>query len=152
MSAPSWPDPLQPPEPGDIQAWLAHFWDCLAALANLLPAGEILLAAEQVAEARAVVVQMMLALNGIQRPPATRRLNSYLSAAQRAALEKTLAAPNADAAAWIGQAVALVVIYRWYAPQLVSRYALHYPAQVEHSAWAALSQALPGWPQTVTTG
>jgi hypothetical protein len=152
MSAQLWPDPLLPPEPDDIQALLARFWNCLAALADLLPEGECLLAAEQVAEARAVVIQLMLALNGIQRPPDTHRLNRYLSPAQRAALEKTLAAPTADAAAWVGQAVALVVIYRWYAPQLVDRYALHYPSAAEQNAWAALSHALPGWPQAVTTG
>lgn len=152
MSAHPWPDPLQPPDPGDIHELLTRFWTCLAELADLLPHDEILLAAEQVAAARAVVVQMMLALNGIRRPPATRRLNSYLSASQRAALEKTLIAPAAGADAWLGQAVALVVIYRWYAPQLVARYALDYPAQVEQQTWDALAQALPGWPQAITTG
>ncbi len=151
MTQHTWPDALQPPDPDDLQQALTHFWSCLAALADLLAHGETLLAVEQVAQARAVVVQMMLGMNGIERPPDTRRLNTYLSAAQRAALEKTLAAPSPDPATWVGQAVALVVIYRWYAPQLATRYGLAYPAAAEAAAWAALTQALPEWPQAITT-
>jgi hypothetical protein len=97
---------------------------------------------------------MMLALNGIQRP-ATRDLNTYLSANQRAALEKTLLLPSIDPGEWpdacVGQAVSLVVIYRWYAPQLVAKYALRYPASQEQSAWDTLLEKLPTWPKEITT-
>ena len=123
MSIPRWPDALQPPRSDQIQTLLETFWLDLAVLADLLPRGQFLLAAEQLHTLRQTVLQMMLALNGIQRP-ATRDLNTYLSANQRAALEKTLLMPTVDhaewAEAWIGQAVSLVVIYRWYAPQLVA--------------------------------
>lgn len=147
-----WPDALHLPVPAQLQQCLAHFWECLAELADLLPNGEMLLAAEQVAAARAIIIQMMLGLNGIQRPPATRRLNVYLSAAQRGALEKTLLAPSGEPHDWLSQAVALVVIYRWYAPQLVDRLGLTYPSAVEEAVWTHLTQALPDWPRTIITG
>lgn len=152
MNHHAWPDALHPPAPAQLQQCLTRFWECLAELAGLLPNGEILLAAEQVAEARAIVIHMMLGLNGIQRPPETRRLNAYLSAAQRAALEKTLVAPSGEPRDWLGQAVALVVIYRWYAPQLVNCLGLIYPSAVEEAVWTHLTQALPDWPQIIITG
>src|SRR5690606_32075460 len=95
MSNSRWPDLLQPPQPAQIQQLLTTFWVELARLADLLPREQFLLAAEQVHLLRQTILQMMLALNGIQRP-ATRDLNLYLSASQRAALEKTLLQPNTD--------------------------------------------------------
>ena len=146
-----WPDPLAAPEPEAVQRLLVRFWACLRSLPDLLARDELLLAAESVVSLRAIVLEMMLALNGIQRPAATTHLNSYLSQSQRAALQRTLVAPAVDADAWIGQAVALVVIYRWYAPQLVQRYALTYPAALEREVWTDLQDALPAWPAQVTT-
>jgi hypothetical protein len=149
-----WPDALQPPQPAQIQEYLDSFWTELATLADLLPREQYLLAAEQLYTLRQIVLQMMLALNGIQRP-ATRDLNTYLSANQRTALEKTLLLPSTDqeigADGWIGQAVSLVVIYRWYAPQLTTKHHLRYPHAQEREAWEALTAHLPTWPQAITT-
>ncbi len=154
MSKTSWPDALQPPQPAQIQENLDRFWTELAPLADLLPREQFLLAAEQLHILRQIVLQMMLALNGIQRP-ATRDLNTYLSANQRAVLERTLLMPSVEheswADAWIGQAVSLVVIYRWYAPQLVAKHHLRYPHAQEKAAWESLTSKLPTWPQTITT-
>jgi hypothetical protein len=154
MSTPRWPDALQPPHAEQIQELLLNFWTDLAVLSDLLPRGQLLLAAEQLHSLRQSVLQMMLALNGIQRP-ATRDLNTYLSANQRAALEKTLLMPTVDPAewaeSWIGQAVSLVVIYRWYAPQLVAKHKLRYPHTEEKAAWDALIAKLPTWPRQITT-
>jgi hypothetical protein len=133
-----------------MQSLLTSFWIQLAVLGDLLPRSQFLLAAEQLHLLRQIILQMMLALNGIQRP-ATRDLNAYLGASQRAALEKTLVLPQVDDDAWIGQAVALVVIYRWYAAQLVAKFGLLYPRDQESAAWQALLTALPAWPQQVTT-
>ena len=154
MSKPRWPDLLHPPQPAQIQDLLDNFWTDLAVLADLLPRQQTLLAAEQLHTLRQTILQMMLALNGIQRP-ATRDLNTYLSANQRAALEKTLLLPNVDpdnwTDGWIGQAVSLVVIYRWYAPQLVAKHSLRYPRDGEQNAWDALTAKLPTWPHQITT-
>jgi hypothetical protein len=128
---------------------LSRFWIELEPLADLLARQERLLAVEQLTRLRATVIEMMLALNGIARPAATRHLNTYLSDSQRAALEKTLLAPATGADAWLAQAVALVVIYRWYAPQLAAKFALDYPAALEEQAWATLTDALPDWPSVV---
>ncbi len=49
------------------------------------------------------------------------------------------------------RAVALVVIYRWYAPQLVEQYKLAYPQALEAEVWRQLQHELPDWPLTVTT-
>ena len=146
----NWPDTLQPAQPADVQFLLTIFWTQLAVLGDLLPRGQFLLTAEQLHLLRQIILQMMLALNGIQRP-ATRDLNAYLSTSQRAALEKTLILPQVDEDAWIGQAVALVVIYRWYAPQLVAKFSLLYPREQENAAWQTLVATLPTWPKQITT-
>ena len=151
MSHPHWPDPLQRPDPQDVAAHLEQFWRGLALVGEFLVHDELLLAAEQVARLRELVLGLMLALNGIARPQATRHLNGYLGDSQRAALEKTLALPAVDNPSLMSQAVALVVIYRWYAPQLVATLDCAYPTDLEAQTWAALTAALPDWPQSVTT-
>lgn len=146
-----WPDPLVAPESREIEQMLVGFWDILRQLPDLLNRDEQLLASETVAALRTTVIDMMLALNGIQRPAGTHHLNSYLSENQRTALERALLAPEVSADTWIGQAVALVVIYRWYAPQLVERHHLTYPLTLEDATWQALRQYLPKWPAEITT-
>ncbi len=64
---------------------------------------------------------------------------------------KTLITPRPDSDAYIGQAVALVVIYRWYAPQLVDKFGLAYPEATEQAVWQRISRLLPDWPLAVTT-
>ena len=146
-----WPDPLAAPEAARIQTALEQFWPLLADLAELLAAQELLLGAERVAALRSLVLELMLALNGIQRPAGARTLNRYLSRRQREALEKTLITPRPDHDAYVGQAVALVVIYRWYAPQLVDKFGLAYPAATEQEVWQRISRLLPDWPAAITT-
>lgn len=152
VPASRWPDPLQPPDPAHIETLLADFWRQLRQLPDLLLRHEHLLAAQLTAQVRCTVIELMLALNGIRWPVATAHLNSYLSPSQRAALQKTLLLLEVSAEAWIGCAVALVVIYRWYAPQLVQRFGLAYPQQVEDETLAHLQQTLADWPLSITTG
>jgi hypothetical protein len=151
MTQSRWPDPLQSPDPSRVQQLLSGFWLRLAALPDLITRREYLLAEQNTSELRAIVIEMMLALNGIQPPGQTRHLNSYLGESQRAALEKTLIAANVSGESWIAQAVALVVIYRWYAPQLVAKFELMFPAQLEQEVWSQLQSALPEWPVSLTT-
>jgi len=146
-----WPDPLETPEPDRIQRALEAFWETLARLPDLLARDEQLLAAETTHALRALVLELMLALNGIRPPAGSRHLNIYLSDRQRAALERTLVAPRVGGDSWVGQAVALVVIYRWYAPQLVKRHRLVYPQTREAETWRALRDGIPGWPAHVTS-
>lgn len=151
MNAHNYPDELHPPDPAHVQHLLGQFWLLLAGLPELIERDEHLLAGQLIAGLRQCVAEMMLALNGIAWPAGTHHLNAYLGTSQRTALEKTLLAPAVDAAAWIGQAVALVVIYRWYAPQLVERFALLYPAAVERDTLAELQSKLQEWPIQITT-
>jgi hypothetical protein len=148
---PQWPDPLQKPTATAVAALLTDFWQLLQPLPDLLQRQEHLLAEQLTSRLRGVIIEMMLALNGIQWPTDTRHLNGYLSASQRAALEKTLVVPTVSAESWIGRAVALVVIYRWYAPQLVEKFDLAYPQALETQVWAHLQQCIPDWPLSVTT-
>jgi hypothetical protein len=146
-----WPDALQPPDPQHIAQMLAEFWRQLAQLSVLLPRGEHLLAEELTTQLRNLVLELMLALNGIRRPPLTANLNLYLSVSQRAALHKTLLLPEVSNESWIGRAVALVVIYRWYAPQLVARFAIDYPQTLEEATLSHLQQTLEEWPLVIST-
>jgi hypothetical protein len=147
----SWPDALRPAEQGEVAQLLQDFWRQLALLPELAARDEHLLCATCTGELRLIVLRMMLALNGISYPAETRRLNGYLSDSQRAAIEKTLVTPSVGTASWIGQAVALVVICRWYAPQLAAAY--HVPAAeaVEQETLALLAATLPDWPAAITT-
>lgn len=151
MHKPAWPDTLRAVDPQQVHHDLAEFWRELATLGPLLAQGELLLASETITRLRSLVVRLMLALNGIARPPATVHLNTYLGASQRNALEKTLLLPAVSPEAFIAQAVALVVIYRWYAPQLLARHGGDYPQALEDAAWAELTARLPDWPMHVTT-
>lgn len=150
MTHQSWPDLLQPADPVLVSTSLEHFWLTLAPLADLVQRRENLLAAGLTASLRQIVVELMLALNGINWPDGTANLNTYLGESQRSAIEKTLLAPAAGGESWIGQAVALVVIYRWYAPQLVEKYGLVYPQAAEKAALDHLN-CLPGWPRSIMT-
>ncbi|MFN8440315.1 MAG: aminoglycoside 6-adenylyltransferase [Caldilineaceae bacterium] len=151
MHVPTWPDPLQKPEASRIQQCLGDFWQTLSGLSELIQRNEHLLANEQTETLRKIILEMMLALNGIQRPQGTLHLNSYLGESQRHALEKTLIAPSVSGESWIGRAVALVVIYRWYAPQLVEKYRLDYPHEAEAEALQRLQCQLPDWPLEINT-
>jgi hypothetical protein len=147
----AWPDPLEPPERAAVARQLASFWTTLSQLPALLAKDEQLLAAELAQELRHMVIDLMLALNGIQRPADTRDLNRYLSANQRTALERTLVTPAPAGESWVAQAVALVVIYRWYAPQLTKRFGLTYPQAAEDRAWETLRAGIYDWPAAITT-
>jgi hypothetical protein len=152
MSDKHWPDPLRPTDPSHVEFFLHEFWRQLQTLPDLLNRREYLLAEQLTHRLRQIVLELMLALNGIQWPVETKHPNRYLGESQRAAIQKTLLLPNISAESLIGQAVALVVIYRWYAPQLVEKFNLAYPQTLEAEVWQQLQQRLPDWPLTVTTG
>ena len=151
MTAQRWPDELIRPTHENVALLLRAFWLELALLPDLLKRDEHLLAAACTAALRRSVLEMMLALNGIVYPTDTTHLNTYLGASQRAAMEKTLLLPSVTAETWIGQAVALVVIYRWYAPQLVAAFSLIYDDRLEADTLSRLYAELPDWPGAITT-
>jgi hypothetical protein len=151
MTEQRWPDELIRPTQENVAQLLRRFWLELATLPDLLKRDEHLLAAACTAALRRCVLEMMLALNGIAYPAGTAHLNTYLGPSQRAAMEKTLLMPAATAESWIGQAVALVVIYRWYAPQLVAAFSLIYDDSLEAATLSHLHAELPDWPSAITT-
>jgi hypothetical protein len=125
---------------------LPAFWQTLDRLPDLLQRHEWILAEALTAELRTLVVEMMLAMNGITPPQGTRHLNGYLGASQRAVIERTLAAPHAGGESWLARAVALTVIQSWYAPQLVERFGCAPPTALEEAVRARLIATLPDWP------
>lgn len=146
-----WPDPLTSPDPNRIDQLLAEFWVILGSLGDRLAAQEYLLANDITQQLRTTVLEMMLALNGIQRPTSTDSLNLYISKQQQEAISRTMVLPGLETGAWIGQAVALVVIYRWYAPQLAAKFDLSQPVELEAQVWETLCQQLPDWPSALST-
>lgn len=147
----SWPDALETPDPHHMAALLREFWQTLGALADLLPRGELVLGEEAITHLRRQIIEMMLAANGIAWPQGTRHLNGYLGESQRIALERTLVAEGTPYERIVARAVALVTIYRWYAPQLVEKFSLPYPVQEERTSWAALVAAISEWPESLET-
>jgi hypothetical protein len=150
-SRPTWPDALRKPESADVAALLEAFWLEIETLPALLAEDEMILAEALTARLRRIVMELMLAMNGIAWPEGTTHLNGYLGNSQRMVLERTLRAPNASAETWLARAVALTVIYRWYAPQCAERFGVAHPDTTEARVWAALYTGIPGWPQTLTT-
>lgn len=150
-STPDWPDALQMPDPQCVQHILEAFWHRLRELPDLLAREEYLLADALTIEARHLVLQMMLALNGIRYPEETRHLNTYLGKSQRQAIEKTLVALSVGTSTWSGRAVALIVIYRWYAPQLAEKFNLTQPHTLEEAVLMHLQTGIPNWPLHIET-
>jgi len=146
-SLPTWP----PVDPLSVRAGLADFWHFLTHLPAVVNRGEHLAAATLLANARAALIDLVVALNGATRPASPTRINPFLGPAQQDAFEKTLCLPAVHSENWIGQAVALIVLYRWYAPQVVEMYTLDYPTRLEETALALFSVEVPGWPARITT-
>lgn len=146
------PDTLRAPDAAYIDALFTEYWRTLVALAELLDRGELIIAEERVSHLRACVLGMMLAANGIERPTNNNLLlNRYLGESQRTALEKTLATHGSARESIIGRAVALSIIYQWYAPQLAEKYGVAEPrAKVEY-ALHQLAQSVPEWPTIIET-
>jgi predicted nucleotidyltransferase len=139
------------PQPAEVQHWLETFWVCLAELPGCINRDENLQAAQVLAQAREILVELVVALNGARRPQGRRRLNDLLGPSQREAFEKTFVVKSIGPAAWIGQAVALVVLYRWYAPQLAERDDIALPQALEDTVLAALARDIPDWPVQIMT-
>ncbi|MCB0113935.1 MAG: hypothetical protein KDD84_07585 [Caldilineaceae bacterium] len=140
---------LTPPNVDTVAANLSNFWIALSHLPALVNRQEHLAAARRLDDARQILVDLVVALNGADRPPSPSRVNQYLGPLQRDAFEKTLPVRAATAESWIGQAVALIVLYRWYAPQLVEIHPIDYPTALEKSVLALLSAEVDGWPAMV---
>ncbi|MBI3960036.1 MAG: hypothetical protein HY328_14585 [Chloroflexi bacterium] len=138
-------------EAGAVQAGLTAFWQLLAHLPAAINREEHLAAASLLNSVRSVLTDLVVALNGATRPASLARINPFLGPAQREAFEKTLRHSANDTESWIGQAVALIVLYRWYAPQLVEMYRLDHPQRLEETVLALLCVEIPGWPARITT-
>lgn len=148
---PAWPDSLAPPNPARVATLLPTYWQTLDQLPDLIARNELLLAEALTAQIRSLVVEMMLAMNGIAPPAGTRHLNGYLGASQRTVLERTLVAPNAAPETWVARAVALTVIQSWYAPQIVERFGVEPPTALAAAVQARLAAALPTWPLNISS-
>ena len=150
---------LASPDTDLIDTQLRRFWLLLAQLPAVVRRREQLAAHSLLSELRALLIDLVVSLNGARRPQARARINQYLGPAQRDAFEKSLGysqGTRGSGAAtgfnWIGQAVSLVVLYRWYAPQLAQIHSLSYPKNAEETVLALLSAELENWPSNIATG
>ncbi len=150
---------LNPPDSSTMDRQLGQFWQQLARLPAVLNRQETLAAHTLITELRTILIDLVVCLNGASRPHARARINQFLGEAQREAFERSLgnsqpALPPASEGStnWIGQAVALVVLYRWYAPQLAEQHDLSYPQPLEDTVLALLHEEIEGWPAYISTG
>lgn len=142
-----------------IAMQLRRFWLLLARLPAVVRRQEQLAAHSLLSELRSLLIDLVVSLNGARRPQTRARVNQYLGQAQREAFERTLGYSQVTRQSragtgfnWIGQAVSLVVLYRWYAPQLAERHSLPYPQHAEATVLSLLSAELENWPSNITTG
>jgi len=147
------------PDVEAVDRLLGRFWLLLARLPAVVGRQEQLAAHLLLTEMCTLLVDLVVSLNGASRPQTKARINQYLGLAQREAFEKSLGLRKAvrqreasNSANWIGQAVALIVLYRWYAPQLTEKYSLTYPRLAEDCVLAYLKAELKNWPAHITTG
>lgn len=143
---------LQASHPERVQQLLETFWWLLARLPAQINRGEELAAAANLHRLRTLLTELVVAFNGAQQPPFPARINQFLGDSQQEAFEKTLLTKSVGRTAWIGQAVALVVLYRWYAPQLATLYDLIYPTELEETVLALLDRDVADWPAQIKTG
>ena len=149
---------LNPPDSSTVDRQLGQFWLQLARLPAVLNRQEILAAHALMTELRTILIDLVVCLNGASRPHARARINQFLGEAQREAFERSLgnsqpALPPASEGStnWIGQAVAMVVLYRWYGPQLAELHDLSYPQPLEDTVLALLHAEIQGWPAYIST-
>ena len=142
-----------------IESQLGRFWLLLARLPAVVRRREQLAAYLLLTEMQALLLDLVVTLNGGSRPHTNSRINQFLGPAQREAFERSMGLQPSgrqksvgDCATWVGQAVALVVLYRWYAPQLAQKHSLRYPQKVENAVLALLSTELQNWPASISTG
>lgn len=142
-----------------IESQLGRFWLLLARLPAVVRRRERLAAYLLFTEMQTLLLDLVVTLNGGSRPPTNSRINPFLGPAQREAFERSMGLrPSSrqkrvgDGATWVGQAVALVVLYRWYAPQLAQKHSLRYPQKAENAVLALLSTELQNWPASISTG
>ncbi|MXX26584.1 MAG: hypothetical protein F4Z82_14220 [Caldilineaceae bacterium SB0668_bin_21] len=142
-----------------IESQLGRFWLLLARLPAVVRRREQLAAYLLLTEMQALLLDLVVTLNGGSRPHTNSRINQFLGPAQREAFERSMGLQPSgrqksvgDCATWVGQAVALVVLYRWYAPQLAQKHSLRYPHMAEDAVLALLSTELQNWPASISTG
>lgn len=147
-----------PPDIGLLERQLGRFWLVLARLPAAVGRQEQLAAHLLLGELHTILIDLVVSLNGGRRPQSISRVNQYLGPAQREAFERSLGLRQTGrqklaggSANWIGQAVALVVLYRWYAPQIVERYSLVYPRMAEDTTLGLLGVELENWPAYIST-
>ena len=149
--------PHSPPDPEVVGAQLCQFWLLLAQLPAVLARREDLGAHTLLAETRTLLLDLVAALNGATRPRSTARVNQFLGPKQLRAFEKSLdlgrtsSGAGSSKSSWIGQAVALIVLYHWYAPQLCEILCAAYPQQAEETVLAMLRAQIDGWPAVIET-
>ncbi|MYC95447.1 MAG: hypothetical protein F4X14_10795 [Caldilineaceae bacterium SB0661_bin_32] len=150
---------LGSPDTELIEMQLQRFWLLLARLPAVVRRQEELAAHSLLSELRTLLIDLVVSLNGARRPQTTARINQFLGQAQREAFERSLGYSQVNWRSgagtgfnWIGQAVSLVVLYRWYAPQLAERHSLPYPKRAEETVLTLLSAKLESWPSNITTG
>ena len=78
LSMTQWPDQLQQPDPARVQLILAYFWRLLAELPDRVEQDEQLLCHATTTTLRTLVLEMMLALNGIAYPQTTRQIRTTI--------------------------------------------------------------------------
>lgn len=147
------------PDTESVDMQLRRFWLLLARLPAVVRRQEQLAAHALLSELRSLLIDLVVSLNGASRPQTRARVNQFLGQAQREAFERTLGYSQVNRRSkagtgfnWIGQAVSLVVLYRWYAPQLAERHSLPYPMHAEETVLTLLSAELENWPSSITTG
>lgn len=150
---------IAPPDVEAVDTNLGRFWLLLARLPAVLGRQEQLAAHLLLTEMGTLLIDLVVSLNGGSRPQTKARINQYLGQAQLEAFEKSLGLRKSmwrgeldSGANWIGQAVALVVLYRWYAPQLAEKHSLTYPRLAEDCVLTYLKAELKNWPAHIRTG
>lgn len=150
---------IAPPDVEAVDTKLGRFWLLLARLPAVLGRQEQLAAHLLLTEMGTLLIDLVVSLNGGSRPQTKARINRYLGQAQLEAFEKSLGLRKSKrqgefdrGANWIGQAVALVVLYRWYAPQLAEKHSLTYPRLAEDCVLTYLKAELKNWPAHIKTG
>ncbi len=150
---------LGPPIVKVLEKKLARFWLLLGRLPAVVKRQESLAAHALLADIRMLLVDLVVALNGADRPQTRARINQYLGPAQLEAFENSMGLSQTvqrreaiQGQNWVGQAVSLVVLYRWYAPQLVERHEIRYPQAAEDAVLTLLRAELENWPAQISTG
>ena len=138
--------PAAPPDPAALAAQLdgqiREFWRCIALVPVVAGREEHIVGFMGLNVEQGILVNVLLDGYGIARDAGVKKLNPFLPAELRRALEDALTMPDLSTGSLVTAHLALATIMRTHGPVIAARHGIVYPQALEESVLAYVDQEL----------